>query len=416
MFEYDYFYENDIILVTLDNTNVSICKDFSYFYDYNLRKCSEAKFNTIELKYSCTKCSKDNILVNDYFGNYSYCRTNYTYDYTPKCMVKYCKECQPGNNYFCEKCISSSYSVNPLTGSCVKKEEKKVFVQWKDIYRLNLNSYKTISGRDIYGPTIMLRGITDSQINKGNSFIIYFILKIFNSRITRNLNDDTAKIKGVCEIVDEVEEEKNDMNVVDYECIGDNKENLEFSELANIELEDEESNLKNVVDGKNLSSLNDTPGYTINDANNAIIFRMDGIDGIKNVSSNKDYHFNFDLKGNISKDLGNNLEFDTKLEMIAWNKNNHSDSNITGNIIKDLGGKKEIITKLELGEDPKLESDCKFTANNTQANLHCEFNATKYKDYQTFTFKTHKIDYNGKEIEIYRLSEVMLINEGVDSD
>ena len=36
-------------------------------------------------------------------------------------MVKDCKTCKNGNNYFCSKYLLDNYEVNPASGSCVKK-------------------------------------------------------------------------------------------------------------------------------------------------------------------------------------------------------------------------------------------------------------------------------------------------------
>ena len=63
---------------------------------------------------------------------------------TSKCVVLYCKTCNPNDGYKCNECLPD-YSIDSLTGSCVKTTEVIPAVTWKDIYRLNLNSEKMIN-------------------------------------------------------------------------------------------------------------------------------------------------------------------------------------------------------------------------------------------------------------------------------
>ena len=91
-------------------------------------------------------------------------------------------------------------------------------ITWKDIFRLELNSEKEINGRNIHGPKLYLRGITNSQINTGHAFLIYLTFKLRQTRYIRNL-EETTKIEAICEVVNEVEETKNDTNIVEYTFI-----------------------------------------------------------------------------------------------------------------------------------------------------------------------------------------------------
>ena len=150
-----------------------------------------------EIKYSCGKCTKNDILVYNSFDDLNYCQSLNT---TSKCMVRYCKECKSENNFFCDSCVSSDYAVNNITGSCIKKTEFIPSITWKDIFRLELNSEKEINGRNIHGPKLYLRGITNSQINRGHAFLIYLTFKLRQTRYLRNL-EDTAKIRTICEVV-----------------------------------------------------------------------------------------------------------------------------------------------------------------------------------------------------------------------
>ena len=135
-----------------------------------------------------------------------------------KCLVNGCETCISNNNYFCSKCINSDYEVNKYTGSCVKKTELVPSVTWKDIFRFILNDQKEINGMSISGPSFILSGITSSQINTRHAFLIYltFIVKYD----FRNLEENVIKIPALCEIEKGVEKTDNDINIIDYNCIG----------------------------------------------------------------------------------------------------------------------------------------------------------------------------------------------------
>ena len=139
-------------------------------------------------------------------------------EYYSQIFDKILSNCKSEDNYFCESCLVSDYIVNSLTGSCMKKTENVPAITWKDIFRLDLNSEKEINGRTIHGPTLRLRGITNSQINSHHAFLIYLIFKLKQPIALRNL-EETVELGAICEIMDDVEENKNDTNIVDYECI-----------------------------------------------------------------------------------------------------------------------------------------------------------------------------------------------------
>ena len=141
-------------------------------------------------------------------------------------LIEHCLTYAPNNIYICLSC-ESNYEVNQFTGSCVEKTEFVPSVTWKDLFQLNMNSQKTINGRVIKGPSFTLRGITSSQINEGYAFIVYLIFRI---RIgLRNL-EETIKVPAICENSKEIEENDNDVNIVDYNCIGNQTidDNLEL--------------------------------------------------------------------------------------------------------------------------------------------------------------------------------------------
>ena len=191
--------------------------------------CTEATYKISNGKgiYSCTKCMKENTLIYNQELDVYYC----AYNDAGKCLVKYCKTCASNNAYFCSSCITSEYEVNQYSGSCIKKTEIEPFITWKDIYRLNMNGHKIINGRIIKGPSLKLRGITTSQINSRHAFLVYLTFKLKNS--LRYL-EENLKIPVICEIDDDVEEENDDVNNVDYECIG-NTTISEKYELTGIE-------------------------------------------------------------------------------------------------------------------------------------------------------------------------------------
>ena len=128
----------------------------------------------------CVKCVKDNTLIYNSDLDIHYCQY---INKASKCVVKFCKSCKDKDNYFCSVCLLSDYEVNKLTGSCVKKAEIVPAITWKDIFRLQMNSNKVINGKTLYGPSLMLRGITNSQINSRHAFLIYLTFKLKTTKL-----------------------------------------------------------------------------------------------------------------------------------------------------------------------------------------------------------------------------------------
>jgi hypothetical protein len=251
---YDYY-----DLFKEENTNISYCIDYSYNDNYYATEnCKEKKFKIIDktIKLTCTSCFDENIIpVYHEIDKVNYCiDSNDT-----SCMAKNCKMCKSDDNYFCEICENEKDVVNEITGACMEKIESVPDITWKDIFRLELNSEKEINGKTIKGPKLNLRGETNSQINSGHAFIIYLIFKLKQPLIIRNLQgvEDTIRIKAICEIIKGVEESQNEMNIVDYECIGDSQDiDLNSFVLDNIEVgEDDTSNLKQLASTKNLLEI-----------------------------------------------------------------------------------------------------------------------------------------------------------------
>ena len=118
-------------------------------------------------------------------------------------------------------------------------------VTWKDIYGLNLDGTKVINGVEISGPILQLRGITTSQIDNSNPFNIYLTFKEKDG--LRNLEDQNEiKMKAICVAKQNLEETNENINMIDYECIGikDGIENLDNYNLDNIEEGKNENSLK----------------------------------------------------------------------------------------------------------------------------------------------------------------------------
>jgi hypothetical protein len=367
---YDYY-----DLFKEENTNISYCIDYSYNDNYYATEnCKEKKFKIIDktIKLTCTSCFDENIIpVYHEIDKVNYCiDSNDT-----SCMAKNCKMCKLDDNYFCEICENEKDVVNEITGACMEKIESVPDITWKDIFRLELNSEKEINGKTIKGPKLNLRGETNSQINSGHAFIIYLIFKLKQPLIIRNLQgvEDTIRIKAICEIIKGVEESQNEMNIVDYECIGDSQDiDLNGFVLDNIEVgEDDTSNLKQLASTKNLLEIENGP---------TIEFKMDII---KNQTSNN-YNFDFTLNGKIDD---NNLE------------------------------NTEIKEKFKMNEIDE-SSDCTFRVGQQRnANLNCKLNIKEYQDIKTLSFKTTKIEYNNEyNISFLNLDQVYLISEPESED
>ena len=346
LYEYDKLYYNKYTLITDEKTNLSFCVR----EEKSLENCIEAnlQINKASIKYLCTKCKKDNILVYNDTNKINECH----YIVNPSlCMVKNCKHCKYDNNAFCDTCISSSdYIVNKLTGSCMKKYEKEPIITWKDIYRFNLHEKKEINGRMIYGPKLTLRGFTSDKVNQGHAFLLYFTFKLSQSRILRNLEEKTITLEAICEIIKGVEELKNNINIVDYECIAENRDNYQLYELINIEEENpNNSNLKILVNQKALNRINDYPSFGLEDIEKTLLFNIKG----ENITYNN-FIFDIKLSGQINKESDND----------------------------------KIVKSLRMLNSQDLKSDCVFEINDkTKGYLNCKLNVENYKNESNFSFQ-----------------------------
>jgi hypothetical protein len=180
-------------------------------------------------------------------------------------------------------------------------------VTWKDIFSLLMNIEKVINGKTISGPSLILRGITSSQINSRHAFLIYLTFKIKYS--LRNLQA-VKIITAYCEIKESVEESKDDINLIDYECIGDSDVELDNNTYELIGIEEGDNNgviisnsFDDIVKNTNLTNLErkNNPDFTIKDLENIIKLIVD--ENYINNQTSSNNTFNFSLYGRLNKNL-----------------------------------------------------------------------------------------------------------------
>ena len=370
-------YRDEYTKIINKRNNVSFCI-YQYQKEEYLENCTEALNITKDgvEKYDCLKCFEENKLIYDSEADIHYCKYA---NIEKKCMVKYCKTCKQNNNYFCDECLLSNYEVNTLTGSCVEKSEVVPAITFKDIFRLDMNSNKTINGKTIYGPSLILRGITTSQINTRHAFLIYLTFKIKSLR-NRYLQDE-KKIPAICEALNSVEESSDDVNMIDYECIGNTteEENLNDYQLDNID----EGENNGIIKTNNLKELanemksddfeKEEPSFTLEKLSEIVTFEMKEIQNITAIN----YTFDFKIDGKINKEIS----------------------------------AKSIDTILQLNEIED-NATCKFNIEDEKkANLNCKIDINNYKQLKIFTFKTAEIKTDENDFYLAKINEVSLIND-----
>ena len=370
--------------ITYQENNTAFCE---YRTKYSsLENCTEA-IMIIEngvIKLNCSDCIEDNILYYHVDTDLNICKYKY---FEKQCVVKYCKTCVPGNNYFCSECLPSNYEVSPLTGGCVRKTDKVPAVYFKDIFRLKMNQYKKIGGRVLFGPFLSMRGLTNSQINTGHAFLVLLSFKLHYTRNLRNRNLEEEKtIKTYCQIVESCDETTDEANIADFDCIGDTNEDEDLSdyELNGIKESTEnntnlfqESNLDELVEKTDLKNL-DKKEKTTFELKNFVATTTFSLDEFKDIIC-KDYHFDFTLNGKINREL-KKTSFDVKLP-INQIKNKYVNCNFN---IKE----------------------------NRTADLKCDFSLKEYKnDYSEFSFKVTSYETEDMNIYFASINEVKLISE-----
>ena len=385
-----------IVKITFSENYTSYC-NISESYNI-IENCSEA-MREIDSKGNenliCNKCEKDNKLVYVADKDLKICQY---FRYEEKCMVKDCETCKKGNNYFCFKCLLDDYEVDQSSGQCIKKAINPPIITWKDIFRLILNSQLTINGMTIYGPSLILRGITKSEIISGHAFLITLV---FSIKLSRNLEEvgeqgingtSLLNVPAICQTVDHYDETKNKINIVDYQCIGNRTGEDQFKEtevaLTNIKENNTFSDyltksnfeeMANDIDFENITNK-DTSSFTLSMASEVVIFEMEG-DNFYQKSDN--YTYEFTINGKINKDLENQT-IKGKFKLVE---------------IKNVSGNCEINIR------EKKNADIKFN-----------INLEKYPQYKVVSLKTIEIQNKNSNIYFDKLNDIKLIHKGVDEE
>ena len=194
-------------------------------------------------------------------------------------------------------------------------------------------------------------------------------------------------MEAICEIKEGVEQTSNDVNLVEYECVGitNTTEDLSKYQLSDIKEANNEaslkkSNLAQIVNEMKVSGelerleTKTQSDFTIEDLVKIVIFQMK--DNIFNISAN-DFKFNFNIEGTLNKEI----------------------------VLP-----KPIVNDFELSEIEK-NATCKFSVGeNKAANLSCNLDVNNYKNIPTFSFKTAEIKTKDNEIYLSKLNDIILVN------
>ena len=387
-----------ITKITYSENSTSFC-NISEGYNI-LENCSEA-LRTIDNEgneiFTCNKCEKENKFIYIADRNITICKY---FKYDKKCMVKDCKTCKNGNNYFCSVCLLDNYEVNPVTGSCVKKMEKPPAISWKDAFRLILNSEKIINEQDIYGPSLSLLGISNSQINSGHAFMVYLTFLVTHTRILEEGDNASEKtevlyVPTICQVDDNYDETKNKVNEVIYECIGNRTGEDQLREdevvLQNIGL-----NNPNESNHENIDTNND---FVKNSNFDKMISNTD----LKVIINKETSSFNFSMLSEI-------VTFEMEDVINQFSDNYIFDFTIYGKINKELEPT-SLKAELEFVEIDKV-AKCEFSIReNQKADIKCNINLEDYKEYKEFTFKTIEIEFEDQVGSIFlnRFNEIKLV-------
>ena len=284
----------------------------------SLNNCSEAirKEENNNIHYICTKCIDDkNKIIYDKETNSNICKIVKE----KICLSKNCKECKENNENYCSKCLSIDYEVNYLTGDCVKKSEILPAIIWKDIFNFQIICIEEIKGNIICHPSLNIIGITNNEINTGHAFLIYLILRSKYIGNNRYLEED-KKIPTICKIKESVSKTYDNINLVEYNCLGNTKEkdNLTNYNLNNIEESNntefiENTNLDELISNTELEKLKDkhNSSYTNENLLKTVVFEMNNLRPL--IFDNK--QINFTLEGKINKKLESN-KINTNIQLL----------------------------------------------------------------------------------------------------
>jgi len=110
-------------------------------------------------------------------------------------------------------------------------------VTWKDIYNFDITATKTIDDKEVNAPTLTMRGITSSQINPLHEFIIYLIFRLSGG--ARNMEENNEiKIETTCRVKNSGVEGSGSINMVDYECTGNNASSVDLTNYKLYDIEE----------------------------------------------------------------------------------------------------------------------------------------------------------------------------------
>ena len=399
--DYYFYFDSDLELYLPVKIN-DLDMKYSYCIKSNedLKGCIEADYKVVEGKkiYSCTKCIKSYYLKYNKDLDINYC--TYNDSNVGRCLVKFCKQCASNNNYFCSSCINSDYEVNQFSGACIAKTDIVPSVTWKDIFRLQLNGVKEINGRVIEGPSFTLRGITSNTINSRHAFLVYITFKIKHG--LRNLQDE-IKMPAICEIEDETEESIDNVNIVDYNCIGNSKiepDNNNIYTLARIE---EDPANENYIHGSNMEEINEIilstniskkmkSNYKLQNADNAIIFNAENITILSKKS--------FNINGMLTRKINPKSQL-SKKSILFRNLKIQNYENI----------------HLEMNISPE-KSNCNFSTDdeNLNSNLTCSVEFKKGTNISNLMIKNYEIKVGNENVYISNLgNKIIKLDEYDDS-
>ena len=339
-----------------------------------IKNCLEATYEISKGKeiYNCTKCMNGYQLLHNKESNVYYCYKN-------DCQVINCKTCEEDKFYFCSICGNPDYEINRATGSCVKKTEFKPAITWKDVFQLKMEDEKEINGKRYVGPSLKLRGITTSLIPQKDAFMIYLIFR--KKYVLRNLQE-TKKIEAIWEFNDDIEKTEDKINIVNYNCIGNEAITNEY-ELDSIESID-----NNYINNKISIDAPTKVNSKYTSSNLPLLFNITNHDiNDKNFINNK---IDFTLNGKLNK------------IKTASNKEIINQKNI----------------QMELKEtDDKVLCDFARDKESLKANFICNLNIKNESDVRplsNLTFKNNEIKVGEVDLFLDSLDKINITYDNID--
>jgi hypothetical protein len=123
LYHEDFYLYQDLMYSYYGSLPVKIIDEenkINYCFQSNVEteNCAEATYKVIEGKeiYNCTVCLKGYDINYNLESDVNYCTKK-----PMKCLVHFCKECEPDNNYFCSKCLTSEYEICEIC--CTNKRD-----------------------------------------------------------------------------------------------------------------------------------------------------------------------------------------------------------------------------------------------------------------------------------------------------